>query len=213
MKANELFNAIMQLDLTSIKIKLTHVQSGEGWSLDKANAVEKEYRRFLCLMKSFPDEDTAPLVDVDTFWHYHILDTVKYATDCEQVFGYFLHHYPYVGMDGTFEDEQFRLESGARMRVLYETMFGETYPDAQAAAAQTISTTNDRHASGQTRMTAWCAGPAGQGPIRACENTTAWCAGPAVKITAHASGNATAWCADPAARKFPGQPGLPPERH
>ena len=46
MNANDLFKAVMQLDLEPIKMKLMHVESGEGWSLDKANAMEKEYRRF-----------------------------------------------------------------------------------------------------------------------------------------------------------------------
>ena len=128
MNANDLFNAVTKLDLTPIKMKLMHAESGEGWSLEKANAVEKEYRRFLCLMKLFPEENTSPLVDVDTFWHYHILDTMKYASDCERVFGYFLHHHPYVGMSGEDSDEQFRLDSGDRMRELYESIFGEAYP-------------------------------------------------------------------------------------
>jgi hypothetical protein len=127
MNANDLFKAVTQLDLTPIKTKLMHVQSGEGWSLEKANAVEKEYRRFLCLMKLFPEEDTAPLVDVDTFWHYHILDTMKYAADCEQVFGYFLHHYPHIGLGDSEEEDLARLESGDRMRQLYEATFGEGY--------------------------------------------------------------------------------------
>jgi hypothetical protein len=176
MKANELFNAAMQLDLTSIKIKLMHQQSGEGWSLDKANAVEKEYRRFLCLMKLFPHESMAPLVDVDTFWHYHILDTVKYAADCEQVFGYFLHHDPYVGLDGTDEDEQFRLDSGERMCELYENLFGDAYPMSFDADVQ---------------ATAYCAGPVPPGkqtrrkgahqvppPQVGLGSATAYCAGP-----------------------------------
>jgi hypothetical protein len=138
MNANDQLKAVMELDLAPIKVKLMHVESGEGWSLEKANAVEKEYRRFLCLMKKYPHANTAPLVDVDTFWHYHILDTMKYAADCEQAFGYFLHHYPYVGMGGE-ADEQVRVDSGARMRELYEATFGETYPamraDAMAADA------------------------------------------------------------------------------
>ncbi|MDN4053173.1 hypothetical protein QPK32_08785 [Massilia sp. YIM B02763] len=134
MKANISLTAVMELDLEPIKAKLMHVASGEGWSREKADAVEKEYRRFLCLMKLYPHEETAPLADVDTFWHYHILDTMKYAQDCEQVFGYFLHHYPYVGMRGG-DDAQFRLDSGERMRTLYEATFGEAYPAMRAKTA------------------------------------------------------------------------------
>jgi len=185
MNANDLFNAVMQLDLEPIKTKLMHVESGEGWSLDKANAVEKEYRRFLCLMKMYPDESIAPLVDVDTFWHYHILDTMKYAADCEQAFGYFMHHYPYVGMRGG-DDAQFRIDSGERMQSLYEATFGEAYPVADATPVE---------ASG----TAYCAGPWDkQGAQAAARGETAYCAGPWDKPRARAAAGAgTAYCAGP----------------
>jgi hypothetical protein len=200
MNTNDLFNAVMQLDLEPIKMKLMHVASGEGWSLEKANAVEKEYRRFLCLMKIYPDEDTAPLVDVDTFWHYHILDTMKYAADCEQAFGYFLHHYPYVGMRGE-DDEQFRLDSGDRMRELYEATFGETYPGAVAQAADGVTAwCAGPHAGTDTVATAWCASPhidkLTQRVIDGAGAATAWCASPHIgKLTQ--GGSATAWCASP----------------
>jgi hypothetical protein len=179
MNANDLFKAVTELNLDPIKMKLMHVESGEGWSLEKANAVEKEYRRFLCLMKLFPEEDTAPLVDVDTFWHYHILDTMKYAADCEKVFGYFLHHYPYVGMDGTEEDEQFRLDSGERMRTLYESIFGEAYP----GSCETPSASFD--------SLAYCASPGK--PINKAANL-AYCASPGKPINKAAS---LAYCASP----------------
>jgi len=196
MNANDLFNAVMQLDLEPIKTKLTHVESGEGWSLEKANAVEKEYRRFLCLMKMYPDESIAPLVDVDTFWHYHILDTMKYAVDCEQAFGYFVHHYPYVGMRGG-DDEQFRVDSGERMQSLYEATFGEAYPVADAAPVEASGTAYcagpwDKHAN-----TAYCAGPWDKPHAHRVARTataaaaTAYCAGPWDK---HAG---TAYCAGP----------------
>lgn len=178
--ADDHFKAIMELDLTPIKIKLMHAASGEAWSADKANAVEKEYRRFLCLMKMFPEEDTAPLVDVDTFWHYHILDTMKYARDCDRVFGYFLHHYPYVGLRGE-DDAQFRLDSGERMRALYEATFGEDYP---------VSIGEDLPAA------AYCAGPGAK---------IAYCAGPGVKAAYCAGpGAKAAYYLSPSANGMPG---------
>ena len=211
MNNNNLFTAVMELDLEPIKAKLMHVESGEGWSLDRANATEKEYRRFLCLMKMYPNEDTAPLVDVDTFWHYHILDTMKYARDCEQAFGYFLHHYPYVGMRGG-DDNHFRIESGERMRTLYEATFGDAYPGSRPAAAATAwcAGPGDKQAAASDGATAWCAGPgdkqaaatawcAGPGDKQAASvgAATAWCAGPGDKQAAASDGVATAWCAGP----------------
>jgi hypothetical protein len=169
MNANHSFgaaaNAIMDLDLDPIKIKLMHVASGEGWSLDKADAVEQDYRRFLCLMKLYPDAEMAPLADVDTFWHYHILDTMKYAVDCQQVFGYFLHHDPHVGLEGGV-GEQFRLDSGERMRAFYEATFGDAYPGGCATDSQAIAycagPTHDRvktHGIEISGQIAYCAGP------------------------------------------------------
>jgi hypothetical protein len=132
MISSESFKAIADLDLEPIKVKLMHVESGEGWSLEKVNAVEFEYRRFLYLMKMFPNEQTAPLMDVDIFWHYHILDTMKYAVDCEKVFGYFLHHFPYIGLRGE-DDEEAHERVGNRMKELYEETFGEAYLRSETA--------------------------------------------------------------------------------
>ncbi|NVE00363.1 hypothetical protein [Massilia sp. BJB1822] len=128
----ESFKAIAELNLEPIKVKIMHEESGEGWSLQQANAVEFEYRRFLYLMKTFPHEQTAPLKDVDTFWHYHILDTMKYAVDCEAVFGYFLHHFPYIGLRGE-DDLEAHHRVGERMKELYESTFGESYLRAEQA--------------------------------------------------------------------------------
>ena len=200
MNANERFEtalaAVTQLDLTPIKGKLMHAASGEGWTLEKANAVEREYRRFLCLSVAFPDESIVPLVDVDTFWHYHILDTMKYAADCERAFGYFLHHYPYLGI-GDEEDEQVRVDSGERTRSLYLAMFGETLPDD--ACAEAGPATRDTVQAGPM---AFCAGPGAQPIMAGKSGAMAFCAGPGAKtITAGQSG-AMAFCAGPGTKTF-----------
>jgi hypothetical protein len=198
MYANDLFKAVMEIDLEPIKTKLMHVPSGEGWSLEKTNAVEKEYRRFLCLMKLYPEEDTAPLEDVDTFWHYHILDTMKYARDCEHVFGYFLHHYPYVGLEGTEGDEQFRLDSGDRMRQLYEATFGDAYPGSStkdiAALAFCAGPSHDKVQS-VSGAVAFCAGPS-HDKVKNVSAAVAFCAGPSHDKVKNVSG-AVAFCAGP----------------
>jgi hypothetical protein len=209
MNANDLTTAAMQLNLDAIKTKLMHAQSGEGWSREKADAVEKEYRRFLCLMKLYPNEATAPLVDVDTFWHYHILDTLKYAADCTHVFGYFLHHYPYIGMRGE-GDEKIRIDSGARMKALYEATFGEAYP-AAAMAGRPAATTSYRDGlqrgkdgfpmSGIYLGTAYCGGPWPDKAGIAADTATAYCGGPwpdkAGPAGAAATDTDTAYCGGP----------------
>ena len=170
--------AINALDLGPIKTKLMHRASGEGWSAAHADAVEIEYRRFLTLMKLYPNEATAPLVDVDTFWHYHILDTAKYAADCAGAFGYFLHHYPYLGMDGA-EDEAHRDTAGARMQELYAATFGAAVQDATAWCGA---------ATGQQaqQASAWCGATTAQPAAQA----SAWCGA----ATSAPAAQAAAWC-------------------
>ena len=196
MNSNNDFEVIAALDLNPIKVKLMHKESGEGWSLEKANATEIEYRRFLYLMKAFPNEETAPLVDVDTFWHYHILDTMKYASDCEQAFGYFLHHYPYIGLRGE-DDIAVQEQAGQRMRELYESTFGEPYVKEVDAAwcgrapvsaiAAAVRTAWCGRAPEAAQETAWC----GRAPAVAGAKKTAWCGRAPANAAAEAQ---AAWC-------------------
>ncbi len=128
------FKAIAELDLEPIKVKLMDRESGHGWTLARANAVELEYRRFLCIMKKYPHEPAIPLQDVDQFWHFHILDTMKYAADCEAVFGYFLHHFPYIGMRGDADRAAHR-QMAERTSELYAATFQDDYVHSSARAA------------------------------------------------------------------------------
>lgn len=127
--------AIFKLDLEPIKRKLMRGKPGPAWSHERVDAAELEYRRFLLLMKMYPNELAAPSLDVDRFWHHHIVDTEKYARDCQAVFGYFLHRYPYLGLVGQ-EDASPRLQAGARMQQLYREVFG-----VQHGAAESVERT------------------------------------------------------------------------
>lgn len=202
-------NVIAALDLAPIKVKLMHKESGEGWSLEQVNEVEIEYRRFLLLLKQFPDEQVVPRFDVDIFWHYHILDTMKYAIDCEQIFGYFLHHYPYSGLGG--EDEQAAHDrTGARTQQLYEATFGGAYirQDERPTATEWQSPTQANTAwcngikappaSAQSALssTVWCNGIVGKpASYQPAASNTAWCNGSAAKpASTQSAPSNTAWC-------------------
>lgn len=116
---------IEALDLSMIKLKLRDIEEGPGWSTEKCEAVEADYKRFLALKRAYSDREIVPNRDVDVFWHQHILDTEKYARDCEALFGAFLHHYPYFGMQG--EDDYANLCAAfSEAQALYETHFGDT---------------------------------------------------------------------------------------
>src|SRR6266850_847642 len=116
--------AIEALDLEPVKFKLMDSDEGQGWSKEQVDRVETGYRRFLTLLVKHPETPIAPSKDIDKFWHGHILDTMKYAEDCEKVFGYFLHHFPYLGMRGE-EDAANLAEAGKTTNRLYEKEFGD----------------------------------------------------------------------------------------
>src|SRR6267143_1304916 len=115
--------AIEALDLDPIKLKLMDREEGQGWSREYADGMELGYKRFLTLLVTHPAETIAPSKDVDKFWHGHILDTLKYADDCQNVFGNFLHHFPYFGMRGE-EDAKNLAAAAANMKRLYQQEFG-----------------------------------------------------------------------------------------
>jgi hypothetical protein len=97
---------VMELDLEPHIVKLTSTKGGgEGWSLARALKIAKQYRAFLILHLRYPDETHIPTISIDTFWHTHILDTMKYMEDCDAIFGSYFHHFPYVGLRGE-EDAQ-----------------------------------------------------------------------------------------------------------
>ena len=96
------------LDLEPIKFSLTQREDGPNWSLNKAETLEVWYRRFLYLSSIYNDKVIVPSKDIDMFWHTHILDTQKYMLDCENLFGRYIHHFPYFGMRGEKDRNQLK---------------------------------------------------------------------------------------------------------
>jgi hypothetical protein len=147
-------SSIEALDLEQIKLLLMDKKVGHGWTRTEADHYELEYKRFLTLLARFPGELLAPTKKTDQFWHGHILDTKKYAEDCNKVFGYFLHHFPYFGTRGE-KDAENLAAAAVNMKRLYELEFGkEELADTSFCAAP--------------ETTAFCAAP----------EATAFCAAP-----------------------------------
>jgi len=121
----ELKRLLEELDLGCIKFKLMDSDEGPGWSREKADEIEVEYKRFLYLCVT-TGRSIIPTGDIDEFWHKHILDTQKYQEDCERVFGFFLHHFPYIGMRGP-EDAENLKSLFAETKDIYQEAFGESY--------------------------------------------------------------------------------------
>jgi hypothetical protein len=142
--ATAIIAAIRALDLGPIKIKLMDADEGHGWSRQHADRVEIGYKQFLTLLVTHPEATIAPNKEIDKFWHAHILDTMKYADDCEQVFGYFLHHFPYFGMRSAEDAAQ--LEQASReTRRLFAEEFGATMPGASAHCMAAVTESASAH--------------------------------------------------------------------
>lgn len=84
---------IQNLDLAIVGVTL---KKRTGWSDERVAAAEVEYRKFLYMILMNPDEEFAPWsAELDLFWHEHILHTMKYAEDCDNIFGKIIHHSPW----------------------------------------------------------------------------------------------------------------------
>ena len=115
--------AIAALDLGMVRAKLADPIEGKGWSVQQLDLAEQEYRRFLLLCLA-TGEPTVPCELVDEMWHAHILDTQAYHADCERIFGFYYHHFPYFGMRGE-QDAQDLVDAYERTVARYVGRFGE----------------------------------------------------------------------------------------
>lgn len=91
---DDLRRNIRELNLATVRDALLR----EGvWDTKKLARAQQEYRRFLLLCGLHPKIKISPVVEVDKFWHAHILDTERYHRDCMKLFGRYLHHNPNFG--------------------------------------------------------------------------------------------------------------------
>jgi hypothetical protein len=117
---------ILALDLDAIAYKLA---VDDGWAMQEIDEVERQYRAFLHLVRHLPSFRFAPTRRQDAMWHHHILDTEKYARDCQQVFGRFVHHWPYSGLLGP-SDAQAQEARFVESQRLLEEIVTATWPIA-----------------------------------------------------------------------------------
>lgn len=130
-----IWQAIDELEFDRMKAKLLH-QQDRGWTPEAVTRAEHGYRQFLKLSAKYPGVAIVPGEEVDQFWHAHILDTQRYACDCERLFGHVLHHNPYVGIDGT-DDKAHLIELAAATGELMAREFGTAAAEKPAYCAIT----------------------------------------------------------------------------
>ncbi len=116
-------NKLKQLDLRSIAYQLMHSHESEKWTFEQTNQAIERYSMFLCLIYLYPNRKLVPTQEIDTVWHHHILDTMKYAEDCEMLFGRFIHHFPYFGKRGKVDKDNL-YTAFAETERLFQEHFG-----------------------------------------------------------------------------------------
>jgi hypothetical protein len=141
--------AVHEIDLTDINRKL-QFEDPVLWTDETLAETEADYRRFLALNLLHPNESLVVNKILDDYWHQHILDTRKYAADCEKVFGFFLHHYPYFGINGD-EDRQRNMEGFAYTQDLWEATFGESLAGESRLTLDKILGTYEPEPEGRQR--------------------------------------------------------------
>lgn len=114
---------IAAIDLEMVKMKLKDEDEGLGWSNEQCESAEIEYKRYLNLCKKC-GKGIVPNQIMDFMWHYHILDTKAYHKDCNNIFGGYLHHYPYFGMRGKKDAKNLK-DSFYNTKSLYKEFYGE----------------------------------------------------------------------------------------
>jgi hypothetical protein len=115
---------IDSIDFTQLIDKMVNYN---GWLKEDAEETSLQYRRFLYLNRKYCFQNAEALVpseDIDEFWHAHILDTKVYMKDCQAIFGQFLHHYPYFGIDEASDKKTLYLAFDTTKQ-LYLQEFGE----------------------------------------------------------------------------------------
>lgn len=125
---------IQQLNFEKIKHKMGHRDS-LGWPLEQIERAENEYKRYLTLIKLNFRKRLVPSKLMDEFWHMHILDTKAYREDCHKVFGDFIDHYPYFGINGE-EDKNKLLSEFEQTKNIYKRQFKEEMGDAYASRCE-----------------------------------------------------------------------------
>jgi hypothetical protein len=119
---DEKWYKVAALDLKSVRQKFAF-KKGWWWrTRHDAKLIEREYRQFLYLIICNPGQTVVPWShDLDDFWHQHILDTEKYAQDCNAIMGSFIHHNPNLPEGSSPHTEAF-----AATRVMYKTAFSDS---------------------------------------------------------------------------------------
>jgi hypothetical protein len=116
-------NLINTIDLNPVINRMVKISK---WTLKEASLSAAQYRNFLFLKKKYGDKySLPPSVDIDEFWHNHILNTKKYFNDCEIIFGKYLHHTPHHGENNEITQQTLEATFENQTQALHFQEFGD----------------------------------------------------------------------------------------
>lgn len=115
---------ITAIDFSRMKHNMTAREDDVGWSQEKCDWVERQYKRWLVLRRMREDLHLPPSIEIDVFWHHHILDTRAYFRDTAKIFGYYNHHFPYFGARGPADLDALNNAFANNTCALFEQVFG-----------------------------------------------------------------------------------------
>lgn len=117
-------NTINSINLDRVINRMVKIHH---WRLDATEEVSRQYRNFLYLKKKYGTRySLPPSIEVDEFWHNHILHTYAYHNDCIHIFGEYLHHYPHLDSEaGYLSQENLEDRFNNETQRLYFEEFGE----------------------------------------------------------------------------------------
>ena len=124
-----LWSRVAAMDLSPAAAQLVNYR---GWTVERAAAAERRYRRFFYLKAILPEGHASPTPEVDEFWHQHIINTRQYGPDCDRVVGRFMHH-TFLSADDPTQAQELTAVWLATW-ICYETLFEEPYEETIGAA-------------------------------------------------------------------------------
>ncbi len=111
------------LDLQPVARKLMSSSDEYRWTEQQLEIAILRYKMFLYVKYHYSHLKLVPTKEIDEVWHAHILvDTERYMQDCQNLYGYILHH-----RDGSSTDEipsQNQETAFAVTQNLFEELFG-----------------------------------------------------------------------------------------
>jgi hypothetical protein len=125
-----------------------------GWNSERAKSAQQEYFRFLTLLQLKPGFMLVPWPnaegqdDLDQFWHQHILDTAKYAADCDRLFGRMIHHNPHVVIGSSEEHNAVEKTQRLYARTFAENPYGQPMDAAFVASCGSCGTVDSGSSHG-----------------------------------------------------------------